>query len=452
MNVNKKLGRFKQWAGERMGGEAKTGVSDDFKSLEVEMGLRQDGEEQPESLRYECLTDFQKGMERLQKSMTGYVKTLSKRNEGEDKEKSLPVSYLGSTMVGHGEDFEDDSEFGRCLQSMGRANERIGRIQETYVTDATTSWLESLERSLAQMKEYQAARKKLESRRLAYDASLAKMQKSKKEDFKTEEELRSAKAKYEESSEDVYRRMEDIKEAEADSITDLGAFVDAELKYYDRCRDVLVQLKRDWPGRQAEINGNNHKDARSRSDTAHAYADRYNSYDDEPPMPVETRPAIRSTRTTCNNIYEEPHYGDPRPGTQRATTFEGPRQLYRDESPIGTQRMARVPSDNVTVRTQRERLRPLAPRGNENNDLLTDPSDESTYYDSPDRSYKERSASPATSYGSPLSRSASYSTLDTAPNGKKPPPPPPPSRAKKPPPPPPPMKRSALGTTNTSYA
>lgn len=38
---------------------------------------------------------------------------------------------------------------------MGRTNERIGRIQETYVADATTSWLESLERSLAQMKEYQ---------------------------------------------------------------------------------------------------------------------------------------------------------------------------------------------------------------------------------------------------------------------------------------------------------
>ena len=43
MNVNKKLGRFKQWAGERMGGEVKTSVSDDFKSLEVEMGLRQEG-------------------------------------------------------------------------------------------------------------------------------------------------------------------------------------------------------------------------------------------------------------------------------------------------------------------------------------------------------------------------------------------------------------------------
>ena len=75
------------------------------------------------------------------------------------------------------------------------------------------------------------------------------MQKSKRDDFKIEEELRSAKAKYEESTEDVYRRMEDIKEAESDSIMDLGSFLDAELKYYDRCREVLLQVKATWPGR-----------------------------------------------------------------------------------------------------------------------------------------------------------------------------------------------------------
>ena len=64
---------------------------------------------------------------------------------------------------------------------------------------------------------------------------------------RVEEELRSQKAKYEESSEDVLRRMQDIKEAEADSVADLGAFVDAELEYYDRCRDELLRLKKDWP-------------------------------------------------------------------------------------------------------------------------------------------------------------------------------------------------------------
>jgi hypothetical protein len=45
MNVTyKKFDRFKQWAGEKMGGEAKTNTSEDFKMLEAEMNLRHDGE------------------------------------------------------------------------------------------------------------------------------------------------------------------------------------------------------------------------------------------------------------------------------------------------------------------------------------------------------------------------------------------------------------------------
>lgn len=43
MHVNKKIGRFKQWAGERMGGEVKTNLSDDFKAMETEMGVRHEG-------------------------------------------------------------------------------------------------------------------------------------------------------------------------------------------------------------------------------------------------------------------------------------------------------------------------------------------------------------------------------------------------------------------------
>lgn len=44
MNINKKLDRVKQWAGEKMGAEAKTNVSEEFRALEMEMTLRQEGE------------------------------------------------------------------------------------------------------------------------------------------------------------------------------------------------------------------------------------------------------------------------------------------------------------------------------------------------------------------------------------------------------------------------
>lgn len=113
-------------------------------------------------------------MDKLHKSMSLYVKHIGKKSEGEDRDK-IPLGNLGSTMIAHGQDFAPDSEFGTCLIRMyttfrlcvvtqfadlglvefGKANEGIARRQEGYVSNATSIWLESLEKSLAQLKEYQ---------------------------------------------------------------------------------------------------------------------------------------------------------------------------------------------------------------------------------------------------------------------------------------------------------
>ena len=39
--------------------------------------------------------------------------------------------------------------------AMGQANEKIARIQDSYVSRSSETWLESMERTLTQMKEYQ---------------------------------------------------------------------------------------------------------------------------------------------------------------------------------------------------------------------------------------------------------------------------------------------------------
>lgn len=44
MIVNKKFDRLRQWGRERMGGEVRTDTNDEFKSLEIEMQLRGEGE------------------------------------------------------------------------------------------------------------------------------------------------------------------------------------------------------------------------------------------------------------------------------------------------------------------------------------------------------------------------------------------------------------------------
>ncbi|KAJ6146853.1 hypothetical protein N7497_008835 [Penicillium chrysogenum] len=415
MHVNKRIGRFKQWAGERMGGEAKTCLSDDFKAMETEMGVRHEG------------------VDRIHKSMTSYVKAISKRNEGDDKEKTLPIAHLGTSMVAHGEDFDGNSEYGQCLIMFGRTEERIARIQENYIAQATSSWLESLERSLTQMKDLQHARKKLDSRRLAYDTSLSKMEKAKKEDFRVEEELRSQKVKYEEASDDVLRRMQDIKEAEADNVMDMGVFLDAQLEYHERSREALLQLKNEWAG-YSQVQAPPRRPTRPRSNTAHSYQERYEPLQEELMNATETRPPIRSNRSITPYSESPPRetYGNTggvsRPVLNRVPTFEGPAQLRHEQSPVASH--TQVGNGRISA------------------DPYADSEEVSSYgRSSPERMFSGgRSISPATSHGSVPSRRPSATNLNTI-GSKKAPPPPPPSRAKKPPPPPP-MKRSLLAAPN----
>ncbi|KAL4928701.1 BAR domain protein [Aspergillus undulatus] len=425
MNVNKRFDRFKQWAGERMGSEVKTNVSDDFKALETEMIVRHEG------------------IDRIHKSMTAYVKSVSKRSEGDDKEKTLPVAHLGASMITHGEDYDANNEYGRCLTMFGRAEERLARIQESYISQATSSWLESLERSLTQLKDYQASRKKLDQRRLAYDTSLSKMQKAKREDFRVEEELRTQKVKYEEANDDVHRRMLDIKHSEPENVMDLQAFLDAQLNYHEQCREVLLRLKNEWPSEQPVSQpSNGHRGTRSRSNTAHSYHDHFEPLHEEHTNGAETRPAIRSAthsyvEAPVRKAYAQdtsPH----RPVLNRTPTFESPAQLRQvHEHPVATQWASRANSENFISRRNSIQSRPISR-------VVPEPAEDAGYHsgsvsDRSDNSWQESRQSP---FGSSVSRRTSSSTLNGSAH-KKAPPPPPPSRAKKPAPPPP-MKRPML--------
>jgi len=252
-----------------------------------------------------------------------------------------------------------------------------------------------------------------------------------------EEELRTQKAKYEEASEDVYRRMQDIKDAEADSVVDLTTFLDAELNYHERCREVLLQLKNEWPASQAQSHTpDGRRPGRPRSNTAHSFHDRYVEEESRQPKPSRAGPST-----------PEPSFQRPA-ALSRAGTFEGPLgpTKLRSQSPA-SHRLTRVPSDTLAntlaIRMTRTTLRSVS---TVNADVDVDsPDDTASYWNnSPDRSHDERSVSPSPSRGSIHSRTASSTTVNSVGFAKKAPPPPPPSRSKKPPPPPLPTKRTLV--------
>lgn len=263
------------------------------------------------------------------------------------------------------------------------------------------------------------------------------MQKAKRDDYRLEEELRSAKAKYEEANEDVLRRMQDIKEAEADSMQDLTRFLDVELDYHERCAEALRQTRANWTVNAASPTGSyggsmRRPTGRSRSNTARSFG-RTNSHTDyseheEPDaLPAQSaRVPIRSLSRVSVNSSASAQEVSSRPNISRASTYQSERSLAPSLSRTSTASSSLnvVPPPQANISSLRGQLRPTAR-----------PSAMDVFGDDDDTGSSDTqpgSTSPATSYGS--SGRNNLSTYGAAGAVKKAPPPPP-SRAKKPAPP-----------------
>ncbi|KAF9910923.1 hypothetical protein EC991_005097 [Linnemannia zychae] len=217
----KNIGKFKQWTGEKIGKAQKTRMDEDFNGLQTE-------------------TEAQRvALEKLHESSHAYLKAMSKRVEGDDKFKGLAIETFGISMSAQSYTIPEGSSYREALHQMGDAHQSIGAAQGELISRLGSSYIECLERAQAQMKEYQAMQKKLHSRRLDYDAKLAKVQKAKKEKPEWEEEMQAAKAKYEDTRECVLGIMSAISESQDENVISLKAYYDAQLAYARRMVEIL---------------------------------------------------------------------------------------------------------------------------------------------------------------------------------------------------------------------
>ncbi|KAJ3969487.1 hypothetical protein EV361DRAFT_999069 [Lentinula raphanica] len=236
--ASKQLGKLRQWAGEVISSREKTIISEEFKELEQDVELRRGG------------------VERLFLASKGYHHSLTKKKDNlalDDPEKLLPLDTLGIVMINHGDEFGTDSEFGSCLTKLGRAHCKIATLQETYAITFRDTFMASIEKFGDEIKEFDHMKKKLESRRLSYDAAISKVEKFKngkkdkeKERKEAEEELESAQARYEETSEDLRAHMHLIQENEIDQTRELTAFLDLEMNFVEQYLEVLRDVKSEW--------------------------------------------------------------------------------------------------------------------------------------------------------------------------------------------------------------
>ncbi|OCH90077.1 BAR-domain-containing protein [Obba rivulosa] len=236
--ASKQLGKLKQWAGEVISSRDKAVVTDEFRELEQDIELRR------------------QGLWRLHVVSEEYREYLCKKKHSEALEgsdKMMPVDALGVVMIQHGEEFGEDSAYGVSLMNFGRAHCKIAALQETFAMTLEDTYVASLRRAEDEIKEYHAQRKKLESRRLSYDAVLTKVEKIKsskktkdQEKAEAEDEYETAKARYEQTAEDVRARMYAIQENEVAQLRELTQLLDIEMKFVTQYLDVLHETKAAW--------------------------------------------------------------------------------------------------------------------------------------------------------------------------------------------------------------
>ena len=255
--------------------------------------------------------------------------------------------------------------------------------------------------------------------------------------------------------------MQDIQDAEADSVRDLTQLVDAELDYHERCAQELRRVRQNWPGQPSTARTHAPRPAfRSRSNTAQSFTEtlvRTSTFgaSSSPPQPVRM-PSIRpgnarmqSSPPTADGPVVRPTIGGRSNTTTSSSSFQGGATLDRERSRIGgsgactpTQATLRNPPLRPVNRINTSTR---AAANYNDDDVFADRSvaDDDTASESgggsPDWAGR---SSAATSVGS-LSRTSSNG-LGASVVGKKAPPPPPPSRAKKPAPPVP-VRRGELG-------
>ncbi|KNE72444.1 hypothetical protein AMAG_20523 [Allomyces macrogynus ATCC 38327] len=203
------------WTNERLGHAGRTETTVEFKQLERQTDARREA------------------VERILAVSDKYASTLdAKKVTGAGiNEELVPQIALGATLLDLGSLMGEKTTYGHDLIIVGEAQDKLGALQATYLTRLRAGFLADLEEYVQESQRYNELKRKLESRRLDYDAKLAKVQKSKKEKPELEEEVRAAQFKYEESMQDVENQMVYLSEFEVHSFSCAVAVLGEQLPY-----------------------------------------------------------------------------------------------------------------------------------------------------------------------------------------------------------------------------
>lgn len=209
--VNKKLGQFVQLTAELTGKATRSDVDDEFKSIQ---------------------TTFERKRVYVEHASSNVRAMLASAHVKSTERNLTHFSVVGQDMISAGSDLSEDSNLGAALVKCGEALEKAADCTmdwETRIRDGYLNPLLSLQDN--EIREMQHQKRKLENRRLDYDAKRNNFEKSKKPDV--EAEMNAAKAKYNETIQTMREMMTTITTNEDAEIDQLAEFVESMRSYFE---------------------------------------------------------------------------------------------------------------------------------------------------------------------------------------------------------------------------
>ncbi|XP_037619862.1 SH3 domain containing GRB2 like 2a, endophilin A1 isoform X3 [Sebastes umbrosus] len=146
-------------------------------------------------------------------------------------------AILGESMQRFGRELGEESNFGIALIDAGEAMRELGEVKDALDMEVKQNFIDPLQNLHEKdLKEIQHHLKKMEGRRLDFDY------KKKRQGKVTEDELKQALEKFDDSKEIAEQSMFNLIESDIEQVSQLAALVHAQVEYHSRAAEILTQL------------------------------------------------------------------------------------------------------------------------------------------------------------------------------------------------------------------
>ncbi|XP_042572237.1 SH3 domain containing GRB2 like 2a, endophilin A1 [Cyprinus carpio] len=144
---------------------------------------------------------------------------------------------LAESMQKFGRELGEESSFGLALIDVGEAMRELGEVKDALDMEVKQNFIDPLQNMHDKdLKEIQHHLKKLEGRRLDFDY------KKKRQGKVTEDEIKQALEKFDDSKEVAEQSMFNLLESDIEQVSQLSALVQAQVNYHRQATEILQQL------------------------------------------------------------------------------------------------------------------------------------------------------------------------------------------------------------------